>query len=85
MFMNETIRKKLKFSKEKTPNSLPSFGNTNGASIPLTIVNSFQEIEKTKEKLAVVLCGFGVGLSWGAVKLDISSNLITDFSFYEKP
>jgi 3-oxoacyl-[acyl-carrier-protein] synthase III len=85
MFMNETIRKKLKFSKEKTPNSLPSFGNTNGASIPLTIVNSFQEIEKTKEKLDVVLCGFGVGLSWGAVKLDISSNLITDFSFYEKP
>ncbi len=83
LFMNETIRKKLKIPKEKTPISLPSFGNTNGASIPLTIVSHFADIEKTTEKLNVVLCGFGVGLSWGAVNLRLSSNMITDFSFYE--
>ena len=38
LFMNETIRKKIKANKEKVPNSIQNFGNTNGASIPLTIL-----------------------------------------------
>lgn len=80
MFMNETIRKKMKMDKDKSPNSIEDFGNTNGASIPLTIVQTFKakDIEKS---LSVLMCGFGVGLSWGAVAMELEKPLVTDMSF----
>ena len=59
----ETIRKKLKIEKEKVPFSLPQYGNTSSASIPLTICNQIREDSKDKKML---FGGFGVGLSWGS-------------------
>lgn len=61
--MNETIRKKLKITPEKTPYSLNEFGNTSSASIPLTMVTRLAGQLETPSKL--LLSGFGVGLSWG--------------------
>ncbi|WP_396192853.1 3-oxoacyl-ACP synthase III family protein [Flavobacterium sp.] len=81
LFMNETIRKRLKVDKEKAPNSIENFGNTNGASIPLTIVQTFKDIVIEKD-LSVVMCGFGVGLSWGSVFMNMQKSLVTDMSFY---
>jgi 3-oxoacyl-[acyl-carrier-protein] synthase-3 len=81
LFMNETIRKKIKVNKEKVPNSIQNFGNTNGASIPLTIVQAFKDFKVTKE-LSVLMCGFGVGLSWGSVFMNLEKSLITNMSFY---
>jgi 3-oxoacyl-[acyl-carrier-protein] synthase-3 len=81
LFMNETIRKKIKVNKEKVPNSIQNFGNTNGASIPLTIVQAFKDSKVTKE-LTVLMCGFGVGLSWGSVLMNLEKSLITNMSFY---
>ena len=80
MFMNETIRKKMKMDQNKLPNSIENFGNTNGASIPLTIVQTLKakDIEKN---ISVLMCGFGVGLSWGAVAMELEKNLLTDMSF----
>jgi len=66
--MNETIRKKIKFEKEKVPYSLQNYGNTSSASIPLTIVTQLNEQVKT-ESLNLLLAGFGVGLSWGISSL----------------
>lgn len=80
-FMNETIRKKIKVNKEKVPNSIQNFGNTNGASIPLTIVQAFKDSKITKEH-TVVMCGFGVGLSWGSVFMNLEKSLIINMSFY---
>ena len=79
-FMNDTIRKKIKIDKEKTPSSIENFGNTNGASIPLTIVLTFLDNQPEKD-LNVIMCGFGVGLSWGAVDLTLEKSLAIDMSY----
>ena len=65
-FLNETIRKKLKLNEEQVPYSLQDFGNTSCATIPLTMVTEMKPKLET-EKLRMVGCGFGVGLSWGSV------------------
>jgi 3-oxoacyl-[acyl-carrier-protein] synthase III len=67
LLMNETIRKKLKFHPEKIPYTLPKFGNTSSASIPLTIVSELRD--KVSGEVSWLLSGFGVGLSWATVSL----------------
>jgi 3-oxoacyl-[acyl-carrier-protein] synthase-3 len=62
--MNETIRKKLRVPPEKVPYSLPEFGNTSSASIPLTIASQLREQALSPKKW--LLSGFGVGLSWAS-------------------
>lgn len=69
LFMNEKIRKKLKLEPEKVPYSLQKFGNTSCASIPLTLVTQLAP-QLREKKLKLLGCGFGVGLSWGAVLFD---------------
>lgn len=66
LFMNEKIRKKLKLPEDKVPYSLSEFGNTSSATIPLTMISNLSQHLKT-EKLKLLACGFGVGLSWGSV------------------
>ena len=70
-FMTDFFTKRLKFSMEKTPYSLDRFGNTSSASIPLTIVSELFDKYPRREK--VILSGFGAGLSWGSVLLDLSN------------
>lgn len=62
--MNEKIRKKLGLPEEKVPYSLQKFGNTSSASIPITIVTELRNAIANRSA-KVILCGFGVGLSWG--------------------
>jgi 3-oxoacyl-[acyl-carrier-protein] synthase-3 len=69
LLMNETIRKMMKMSKEKTPYTIRNFGNTSSASIPLTIVSELRQ-QITSDKVRLLNCGFGVGLSWGSVALE---------------
>ncbi|MBA3971631.1 MAG: ketoacyl-ACP synthase III [Bacteroidetes bacterium] len=64
LIMNESIRKKLKFTTEQVPYTLSKFGNTSSASIPLTIVSELQD-KITTEPMNFIISGFGVGLSWG--------------------
>jgi 3-oxoacyl-[acyl-carrier-protein] synthase-3 len=66
MFMNESIRKKLKIESEKVPYCMEEFGNTSCASIPLTLVTRRRE-QLVSKHLNHIACGFGVGLSWGSV------------------
>lgn len=66
MKMNQTITKKLKLPLERVPYSMPYFGNTSSASIPLTMVTQLKG--KVEDRLTkFICCGFGVGLSWGTV------------------
>ncbi len=76
-FMNEKIRKKLKLPEEKVPYSLKNFGNTSSASIPLTMVTELKE-KLEKEKLSLIGCGFGVGLSWGTVAFQTDKIVVSD-------
>ncbi len=67
--INESVRKKLKISSEKAPLSIEEYGNTSSASIPVTMLS--QSAEKLSSgKNRILLCGFGVGLSWGSVWFD---------------
>lgn len=68
LLLNESIRKKLQIPKEKVPYSLPEFGNTSCATVPVTLVARLRKrLESGPANL--ILSGFGVGLSWGSVHL----------------
>ncbi len=67
--MNESIRKKLRLPPEKVPYTLPKFGNTSSASIPLTMVCELSgALSAGKHRL--LLSAFGVGLSWGSASVE---------------
>ena len=68
--INETIRKKLRLPEEKVPSTLRDFGNTSGASIPLTMTARIREQLLAGPK-RLLMAGFGIGLSWGECLIDI--------------
>jgi len=70
--INETIRKKLGLPVEKVPSTLPDFGNTSGASLPVTMTARLHET-LANGRHRVLLGGFGIGLSWGSAIVDIES------------
>lgn len=70
--INETIRKKLGLPEEKVPSTLRDFGNTSGASLPVTMTVRIREaLNEGKKK--VLMSGFGIGLSWGSCIIDIDN------------
>ena len=77
MKMNSMIAKKLKLEPEKVPSSMYRFGNTNGASIPMTIVSELKGKCEQKQT-TFICCGFGVGLSWGTVAFKTDKLIISD-------
>lgn len=79
-FMTDFFSKWLKFDKAKTPYSIRKYGNTSSASIPLTIVSELYEAYP--ERKNVILSGFGAGLSWGSVLLDLNSCKISKITEY---
>lgn len=72
MIINQ-IAKKLKLPTEMVPVSLTEYGNTDGASIPVGIVDLCEKISG-KEKLNLITSGFGIGLSWGIVSFSIDTD-----------
>lgn len=70
--INETIRKKLRLPEEKVPSTLQEFGNTSGASVPVTITARLRESLASGPR-RLLLSGFGIGLSWGTCILDIEN------------
>ena len=68
--INDSVRKKMKLTEDKFPMSIAKFGNTSSASIPLTICFALKEQIKNQQ-LTMLLSGFGVGLSWANVLLEI--------------
>lgn len=73
---------------EKVLYSMQEYGNTSGASVPLTICANEQLLKK-KEKVRLLMCGFGVGLSCGITYLEMETKHIlpvgeTNKKFYEE-
>lgn len=79
-FMTDFFSKKLKIDSSHTPYSLKHYGNTSSASIPLTIVTQMKD--GYKERSRTILSGFGAGLSWGSVVLDLSNCNISELIEY---
>ncbi|NCA75770.1 MAG: ketoacyl-ACP synthase III [Alphaproteobacteria bacterium] len=75
--INETLRKMLKLHPEKVPYSIREFGNTSGASVPLTMVVALRDqLRNQRQKL--LLSTFGVGLSWGSAIIETDSITVPD-------
>ena len=53
-------------------------GNTVSASVPLMLTEKHGEIEARGGFEKVLICGFGIGLSWGAVTANLSDTKIFD-------
>lgn len=86
MIINQ-IAKKLKIDPQKVPVTLDKYGNTDGASIPISIVDTCEKMNKQKN-LNFIASGFGVGLSWGIISFEIESEdvlplIITDDYYLE--
>jgi len=67
-FMNDYLAKKLKLDLAKVPSSIHKYGNTSSVSIPITIVDQLKRKLDTPKKL--LLCGFGVGMSWATAVIN---------------
>jgi 3-oxoacyl-[acyl-carrier-protein] synthase-3 len=68
---------KQSLSLDKVPIILKEFGNTGGASIPLTLTEA--KLTRPSDKaLRLMLLGYGVGLSWGSALVDLDSQAILE-------
>lgn len=75
LFIVKQLIRKLKLPKEKVPVSLDRFGNTGGLSIPLTLCDAYGE-EDEDRVINTLMCGFGIGLSWGVTSMKIHTENI---------
>jgi 3-oxoacyl-[acyl-carrier-protein] synthase III len=64
-YMLEYLRKKLNIPNEKFYINLENVGNTVSSTIPIALKDCI-ETKKIKKGDKILLCGFGVGYSWGA-------------------
>ena len=79
MMIVKTVAKRVGMPMEKVPISLDRFGNTSGASVPLTLVDKYGNSEESRE-LRILASGFGVGLSWGVIDFKIDGKDIFPLS-----
>ncbi len=71
MMILKNIAKRVGMPMEKVPVSLDRFGNTSGASVPVTIVDKYGPCEEDRE-VSLLTSSFGIGLSWGVVGFKIN-------------
>jgi len=70
-FILQSIAKKFKIDIEKMPICLDKYGNTSAAAIPLLLCDSYGS-NNDKKTIHTLMCGFGVGLSWGVCSATIN-------------
>jgi len=75
-YMNSYLAKKLKLPAHQVPSCLESFGNTSSVSIPLTIATQLKGQLNGPKNL--ILCGFGVGMSWATAKITVDDCFISE-------
>ena len=78
LFMLQYLRKKLNIDKSIFPIEMGEYGNTGPASIPLALCSKYSsDVHNLSNSL---FAGFGVGLSWGAVLLNLANTFILPVS-----
>ncbi|WP_175998604.1 3-oxoacyl-ACP synthase III family protein [Burkholderia stabilis] len=73
-FILDYIRNRLGVTPERLPVDVDGIGNTNSTSIPLLLSRRHEEDDEARR--SVVMCGFGVGLAWGALLADLSKTRV---------
>ena len=70
-FILNKIAQRLEVPQEKVPsNIVAKYGNSSSATIPIALADNLGS--RDFEKLSLCLCGFGVGLSWGAAVMEMN-------------
>lgn len=73
------------FSRQKTlMDAFSKYGNTAGASIPTALCDAWPAIARSGKR-RLLLCGFGVGLSWASAILDADSIACAGISDLDPP
>lgn len=79
-YMVKYITKRAKVSIDKCPININKYGNTSGVTIPLLMNDFFSDISIHSKK-KIIICAFGVGLSWGAAALEIENIKVSDIQY----
>lgn len=74
----EFLAKRIGVDLERLPIALEDTGNTVSATIPIMLTKKHKEFEETNRLQKTIICGFGIGLSWGAATADLSETKIYD-------
>ena len=67
-YMLDFLQRSMKIKKEKFYINMKDTGNTVSSSIPIALKRAIDD-GTVKKNQTILLCGFGVGLSWGATLL----------------
>lgn len=83
------VVEECKVNPDKALRSYGEYGNTSTATLPVTISHHAQLL-KMKSRIRLLLAGFGVGLTWNAMVLnvdtaDIYPVLETDYAYMDQP
>lgn len=79
--INKLIQKRLRVDDDHCPYNISDFGNTSSTTIPLIIVYKLKEQLRGKK---IVACGFGTGLAWGALYLELTADIkVVELVHYE--
>lgn len=73
LYILKQIAKKTKIDFEKMPITLDRYGNTSGASAIVSLCDKYGSVD-TSQKIKVMACGFGIGISLGATSFEINVN-----------
>lgn len=86
LYILKQIAKKTKMDFNKLPITLDRYGNTSGASAVVSLCDRYGSNDD-QAKIRVMACGFGVGISLGAVSFEIAPSdilpIVEDEEIYE--
>lgn len=83
-FMLQKLADKLGIPHDRMPSNIVElFGNSSGVTIPMATVHNLGS-RLTSERLRVCFAGFGVGLTWGAMLMDIGPLDICEMIEFEE-
>ena len=72
-FIINQISHQLKIDKSKVLSNIATFGNTSGVSLPLLLTTSKESFKTNKKAL---FSGYGSGLTWGNLIIDLDQKMI---------
>jgi 3-oxoacyl-[acyl-carrier-protein] synthase-3 len=82
-FMLQKLADKMRIPYSKMPsNVVERFGNSSGVTIPLTITSNLKD-RLVHEQFRVCLAGYGVGLTWGSMLLNLGKVKFNDLIEYK--
>ena len=82
-YIISTIMRGLQLPLSKTPYQVvEKYGNLSVASIPVSVCEVLRD-EIMRERKRVILCGFGVGLSWATCLLDLENVFCSGVTIFE--